>query len=198
MRAINNYQGSFIVKCALRLAPLLFVRPGELRKAEWAEFELDGPQPIWKIPASKMKAGKEHWVPLTAQVLQILKELQPLTGRSKFVFPSARTDTRPMSENAVLAALRRMGFGKDEMTGHGFRSMASTILHENGWASDVIELQLAHVSHRNSVRAAYDRSERLVERRRMMEWWSDHLDQLAATTTIMTLPSRADAEASSS
>ena len=128
LRAIDGYQGHFLVKCALRLAPLLFVRPGELRRAEWAEIDLD--EAVWNIPASKMKMKEPHLVPLSVQAVEILRELQPLTGSGHYVFPSVRSVTKPMSENTVNAAIRCMGYAKETMTGHGFRAMARTILDE--------------------------------------------------------------------
>jgi len=124
-----------------------------------------------------MKMRTPHMVPLAAQAIKILKELEPLTGERRYVFPSLRTSARPMSNNTVLAALRRMGYAKEEMSGHGFRAMASTILHEQGWASDIIERQLAH-SERNSIKAAYNHAQHLPERRRMMQAWADYLDTL--------------------
>lgn len=175
MRAIEGYQGSVITKCALRLAPLVFVRPGELRRAEWEEFDLDGAE--WRIPASRMKAREKHIVPLSRQAVDILRELHAATGEKRFLFPGARTNGRSMSENTVNAALRRLGYSREEMTGHGFRSMASTLLNEQGWNRDAIERQLAH-GERNSVRAAYNFAEHLPERRRMMQAWADYLDQL--------------------
>jgi integrase len=175
LRAIQGYRGSFVTKCALKLAPLVFVRPGELRKAEWREFDLDAAQ--WRIPAERMKARDPHVVPLSEQALACLRELQPLTGAGAYVFPGARTVKRPMSENTVLSALRRLGYSRDEMTGHGFRSMASTMLNEQGWHRDAIERQLAH-SERNHVRAAYNYAEHLPERIRMMQAWADYLDSL--------------------
>lgn len=175
LRALHSYRGSFVTACALKLAPLLFVRPGELRQAEWTEINLDAAE--WRIPASKMKARELHIVPLSLQALAILRELQPLTGAGRYVFPGARSDKRPMSENAVLAALRRMGYTGDQMTGHGFRSMASTLLNEQGWHRDAIERQLAH-AERNKVRAAYNYAEFLPERRKMMQAWADYLDAL--------------------
>ncbi len=153
LRAIAGYQGSIVTRCALRLAPLVFVRPGELRQAEWKEINFDTME--WRIPAEKMKSGVPHIVPLSQQVVEVLQEIFPLTGQGRYVFPSPRTDTRPMSNNAVLAALRRMGYAKEEMSGHGFRSMASTLLNEQGWNRDAIERQLAH-AERNSVRASYN------------------------------------------
>ena len=150
---MDGYDGLFITKCALRLAPLLFVRPGELRHAEWTEFDFDSAE--WKIPANKMKMGAAHIVPLSQQALSILNELKEHTGHVKYLFPSVRTPDRPISDNTVNAALRRLGYEKTEMTGHGFRSMASTILHEQGWPHDAIERQLAH-AERNKVTAAYN------------------------------------------
>lgn len=175
LRAIEGYTGSLVTKCALRLAPLVFVRPGELRRAEWAEFNLDAAE--WRIPAERMKMRVHHIVPLSTQAVAILRELQPLTGVSRHVFPGARTRSRPMSENTVNAALRRLGYGSDDMTGHGFRSMASTLLNEQGWHRDAIERQLAH-AERNPVRAAYNFAEHLPERRKMMQAWADYLDAL--------------------
>jgi integrase len=177
LRAIDGYGGAFAVKCALRLAPLVFVRPGELRQAEWTEIDFEKAE--WRTPGEKMKAGGLHVIPLSTQALAILRELHLLTGRGRYAFPSARTPhgDRCMSENAILAALRRMGYGKDEMTGHGFRSMASTLLNEQGWHRDAIERQLAH-AERNAVRAAYNYAEHLPERRKMMQAWSDYLEGL--------------------
>jgi integrase len=187
LRAIDGYTGSFVVRSALKLAPLLFVRPGELRRAEWPEFDLDGAQ--WRIPASKMKMREEHIVPLTEQAVAILRELQPLTGRSRYVFPGERSRQRPMSDAAINAALRRMGFDKDTMTGHGFRAMASTRLNEMGWAPDVIERQLAH-AERNKVRAAYNRASYLDERRKMMATWADYLDNLRTGGQLIAFKSK--------
>lgn len=175
LKAIEGYQGSPVTRCALKLAPLTFVRPGELRHAEWTELNLEEGE--WRIPGARMKMREKHIVPLSRQALEVLQELQPLTGGGRFVFPGARSAERPMSENAVLAALRRMGYEKGEMTGHGFRSMASTILHEQGWPSDVVERQLAH-GDRNKVRAAYNFAQHLPERRKMMQAWADYLDSL--------------------
>jgi len=175
LRAIHSYEGFFATKCALRLAPLFFVRPGELRKAEWDEFNFETAE--WRIPASKMKMRELHIVPLSTQAIFILRELRMLTGNGKFVFPSVRTSKRPMSENTVTGALRRLGYTSDEMTGHGFRSMACTILNEQGWNRDAIERQLAH-AERNNIRAAYNYAEYLPERRKMMQQWADYLDAL--------------------
>ena len=175
LRSIDTYKGSIVTRCALQLAPLTFVRPGELRQAEWSEINFEGAE--WRIPAEKMKAGTLHIVPLSTQAITVLREIQPVTGNGRYVFPSPRTDSRPMSENAVLSALRRMGYAKDEMSGHGFRSMASTLLNEQGWNRDAIERQLAH-AERNSVRAAYNYAEFLTERREMMQSWANYLDML--------------------
>ena len=182
LRAINGYHGSFVVQCALQLAPLVFVRAGELRRAEWAEFDLA--EALWRIPAARMKMRQEHLVPLARQAVEILHQLQPVTGSGRYVFPSARTAVRPMSENAVTAALRRMGYERGEMTGHGFRTVASTLLNELGWPGDVIERQLAH-AERDNVRNAYNRAEYWAERQRMMQSWADYLGGLAGTGTVM-------------
>jgi len=175
MRAIQGYEGTHVVRCALQIAPYVFVRPGELRHAEWAEVDLDKAE--WRIPAEKMKMKRMHIVPLSHQVVAILRDLKPLTGRGKYLFPSVRTDTRPMSENTINAALRRIGFDKGEIVGHGFRAMASTILHEHGWKSDVIERQLAHIEG-NKVKGAYNHAEHLPERKALMQQWADYLDAL--------------------
>ena len=175
LRAIDGYQGSLITRCALQLAPLVFVRPGELRHAEWMEIHPDRAE--WRIPAAKMKMRRDHIVPLSRQALSILEELNPLTSSGTYIFPSERSVARPMSENTINGALRRLGYSKAEMTGHGFRSMASTVLNEHNWNRDAIERQLAHVEG-NSVRAAYNYAEHLEERRRMMQWWADYLDGL--------------------
>lgn len=175
LRAIDGYAGDYTTRAALRLAPLLFVRPGELRHAEWSEIVLDKAE--WRIPAEKMKMRAPHIVPLAIQAVAVLRELVPLTGSGQYVFPSVRTSTRPMSENTVNAALRRMGFDKTTMTGHGFRSIASTLLNEQGWNRDAIERQLAH-AERDAVRAAYNYAEHLPVRRKMMQAWADYLDML--------------------
>jgi integrase len=173
--AMDGYDGSFVTKSALKLAPLVFVRPGELRHAEWSEINFDAAE--WRIAAGKMKMKAVHLVPLSTQALTILRELQPHTGEGRYVFPGVRSYARPMSENTVNAALRRLGYEKNEMTGHGFRSMASTILHEQGWPHEAIERQLAH-AERNKVSAAYNYAEHLPKRREMMQAWSDYLDGL--------------------
>ena len=182
LRAIDGYEGSPVTKCALKLAPLTIVRPGELRRAEWSEFNFDKAE--WRIPAERMKMREQHIVPLSKQAVAVLKELHPLTGQKSYVFPGARTNGRPMSENTVNAALRRLGYTKDQMTGHGFRSMASTHLNEQGWHRDAIERQLAH-AERDDVRAAYNFAEHLPERRKMMQAWADYLDGLRAGAVVV-------------
>jgi integrase len=181
LRAIDGYSGQPVTKCALQLAPLVFVRPTELRHAEWSEIDFDAAE--WRIPAEKMKMRAPHIIPLSRQVVEVLRELEPLTGDGKYLFPSLRAGGRCMSENTVNAALRRLGFAKDEMTGHGFRSMASTRLHELGYKHEAIERQLAH-AERNKVSAAYNYAEHLPERRRLMEAWSDYLDGLKAGAKV--------------
>lgn len=184
LRAIGGYQGHFVTKCALRLAPLVFVRPGELRHAEWSEFNLATAE--WRIPAEKMKMRVTHIVPLSKQAIEILREIRALTGDGKYVFPSVRSSKRAMSENTVLGALRRLGYTSDEMTGHGFRSMASTLLNEQGWNPDAIERQLAH-GERNTVRAAYNYAEYLPERKKMMQSWADYLEKLKSCGEVIHL-----------
>jgi integrase len=182
LRAIEGYRGSEVTKAALRLAPLVFVRPGELREAEWTEIDLDAGE--WRIPAERMKMPSKHIVPLSRQAVAILRDLRPLTGNGHYVFPGARSRSRPMSENAVNGGLRRLGYTGTEMTGHGFRSMASTLLNEQGWNRDAIERQLAH-SERNSIRAAYNFAEHLPERRKMMQAWADYLQELTVGAKVI-------------
>ncbi len=182
MRAINGYDGSAVSQAALKLAPLLFVRPGELRKAEWAEIDLEAA--VWTIPAARMKTRKQnpqdHLVPLSKQAVKILSEFRAITGRGRYVFSGARTNGRPMSENTVNAALRRMGYGKDEIVGHGFRAMARTILDEHlEFRPDIVEQQLAHAV-RDPQGRAYNRTAHMSERRKMMQAWADYLEGLAA------------------
>ncbi len=178
LRAIDGFTGSYVVKCALQLAPLLFVRPGELRAAEWSEIDLDTAE--WNIPAEKMKMKAAHLVPLCKQAVAILKDLYPLTGHSKYVFPCHRSPLRCMSENAVNAGLRRMGFEKSEITGHGFRAMARTILDEVlEIRPDFIEHQLAHAVKDPNGRA-YNRTAHLPARVAMMQQWADYLEGLKA------------------
>ena len=174
MVAIDGYTGS-VVRNALLLGALTFVRPGELRTAEWKEFDMEAAE--WRIPAEKMKMKRPHLVPLSTQVLEILEKLKQLTGHSTYLFPSIRTITRPMSDVTVNAALKTLGYAQGEMTGHGFRAMATSLLAERGWNADVIDRQLAHVE-KNKVKAAYNRSEHLDERRKMMQAWADYLDVL--------------------
>lgn len=176
LREIDGYAGQPATEYALKLAPLVFVRPGELRAAEWSEIDLENAE--WRIPAHRMKMGEQHVVPLSRQAKSLVSALKPITGSGRYLFPSLRTPARPISENTLGAALRRLGYSKDEMTAHGFRAMASTLLNEQGFAPDVIELQLAH-AERNKVRAAYNRAQRLPERRKMMQAWADYLDGLA-------------------
>jgi integrase len=179
LRSIDGYEGQPEVALALRIAPHVFVRPGELRAAEWPEFDLEAG--VWTIPGEKMKMGRPHRVPLSKQVLSLLAELRALRGRSRLLFPSVRSGERPISDNTINAALRRLGYDKTEMTGHGFRAMASTLLNESRkWHPDAIERQLAHVEN-NDVRRAYLRGEHWDERVRMMQFWSDYLDGLRTT-----------------
>jgi integrase len=176
LRAIDGYQGTPETKAALELLALTFVRPGELRAAEWEEFDLDAAQ--WIIPAGKMKMRRPHRVPLAPRAVAILRDLHAITAGGRFVFPSIRTGARCMSENTINAALRRLGFTSEEMTGHGFRATASSVLNESGlWHADAIERQLAHVDNDN-VRRAYHRADYWDERVRMMHWWADACDSM--------------------
>jgi len=185
LRAIDGFQGSFVVKSALLLSPLFFVRPGELRQAEWAEIDFEAA--TWNIPAERMKMKVAHLVPLSSQALKVLNELYALTGRSIYLFPCHRSFARPMSNNAINAALRRMGFEKDEMTGHGFRAMARTILDEVLQVRvDYIEHQLAHAV-RDANGRAYNRTSHLAERRKMMQLWSDYLEGLKQGAKVLPL-----------
>ncbi len=160
---------------SFRLSPLVFTRPGELRCAEWAEIDLDAAE--WVIPAKRMKMRLEHVVPLSTQAVEILRAAYQVSGNGRYVFPGVRTRSEPISNNTINAALRRLGYAKDEMTGHGFRALASTRLNEMGWPPDVIERQLAH-AEANKVRAVYNRAQYLPERRKMMQAWADYLDGL--------------------
>jgi integrase len=174
LRALDGYEGTLTVRCALRLAPLVFVRPGELRNAQWADIDFEAAE--WRYLVTK--TNTPHIVPLARQAIEILRELQPLTGSSRFVFPSARSFIRPMSDNAILAAMRRLGIDKEEMSGHGFRAVARTILDEVlGVRPDFIEHQLAHAVRDPNGRA-YNRTAHLPERRKMMQQWADYLDKL--------------------
>jgi integrase len=187
LRAFDGYEGTLTVVCALRLAPLVFVRPGELRKAEWADFDLDSAE--WRYTVTK--TNTPHIVPLSTQAVEILRVLHPLTGRGRFVFPGARSNSRPMSDNAILAAMRRMGIGKEEMSGHGFRAVARTILDEVlGVRPDFIEHQLAHAVRDPNGRA-YNRTAHLSERKKMMQQWADYLDELKSTVEIVPIRRRA-------
>lgn len=186
LRALDGYEGTLVVRCALRLAPLVFVRPGELRKAEWADIDLEAAE--WRYIVSKTQTP--HIVPLSSQALEILRELHPVTGRGRYVFPSARSCSRPMSNNAILAAMRRLGIAKDEMSGHGFRAMARTILDEVlGVRPDYIEHQLAHAVRDPNGRA-YNRTAHLPERRKMMQQWADYLDKLKAGAEVIPINSK--------
>ena len=196
LRAIDGYTGTFPVACALKLSPLLFQRPGELRAAEWAEFDLEGG--IWEIPGDRMKrtkqgkaAGGAHIVPLSSQAIAILRELEALTGAGRLLFPSVRTKDRPMSDNTVNGALRRLGYDGDTMTGHGFRAMARTILDEVlGIPAAIVEAQLAHAV-KDPLGRAYNRTAHLPQRREMMQKWADYLDRLKAGAQIIPLDSSA-------
>lgn len=191
LRAIAGYGGHYTTKFALELAPHVFVRPGELRQACWSEFDLD--KAVWSIPADRTKMRKPHHVPLSRQSLELLRGLHALAYRHDgYVFPSIRSHTRPMSENTLNAALRRLGFTSDEVSAHGFRSTASTLLnealdpktHKPLWSADAIEKALAH-GDEDKVRAAYHRGTHWQERVTMAQWWSDHLDQLRQGADVM-------------
>ena len=197
LRTIDGYQGSTVVLAALRLAPLVFSRPGELRGAEWSEFDLDAGE--WRIPPMRRKLRKHakenprtppHVVPLSRQAVAILRELHALTGSAKLVFPGIRDRKRPMSDNTINAALRRIGYTTEQMTGHGFRHMASTRLNELGWNPDAIERQLSH-RDRNEIRGTYNLAQYMDERRRMMQAWADYLDGLRAGASVLPMKRRA-------
>lgn len=176
LRAIDGYDGQPMTQLALKLAPHVFVRPGELRQAEWSEIDLE--KGVWKIAASKMKMRQPHIVPLSRQAIELFRAAKALTGRHRYVFASLYPGDRPMSENTINAALRRLGYAGDEMTAHGFRAMASTLLNESGkWNPDAIERALAHKAT-DGVRGAYHRGAHWEERVKMAQWWSDHLDKL--------------------
>ena len=182
--SIDGFKGTYTVLCALKLAPLVFVRPGELRKAEWTEINFD--ESLWEVPSRRMKMKREHLIPLSRQAIQILKEIHPLTGTGSYIFPSIRTHSRPMSENTLNVALRRIGYPKEKMCSHGFRTMASTRLHEMGWSSDIIEFQLAHAD-RNKIRGVYNRAEYFEERKSMMQQWADYLDSIKSGGKVLTI-----------
>ncbi len=181
LRAIDCYKGQESTKAALLLAPLVFVRPGELRHAEWSEVDFNNT--IWEIPAEKMKGRNSHIIPLSKQSIRILNNVQLFTGKGRYIFPALTNPNRPMSDNTVNAALRRLGYAREVIVGHGFRSMASTRLHELKQPSYLIEKQLAHIE-RNSVKDAYNHAEYLEERREMMQFWADYLDQLKANVEL--------------
>ena len=183
LRAIDDYEGIGITKLALQIAPHVFVRPGELHHAEWSEIDLDGA--LWIIPAGKMKMRKPHHVPLSRQAVELFRQVRSVTGPTGYVFPSVRTRARPMSENTINAGLRRLGYATDEMTAHGFRAMASTLLNESGkWNPDAIERALTH-GDIDKVRAAYHRGAHWDERVAMAQWWSDHLDHLRKSGDVI-------------
>ena len=185
MRDIDGYQGSYIVRCAFRLSPLLFVRPGELRKMEWEDVDLDAAE--WNYFVTKTET--QHIVPLARQAVEMLRELHPLTGHGKYVFHGERDHDRPMSDNAIRSALRRMGWGNDEMTPHGFRAMASTILDNMGYKQEWLERQLAH-EEANKIKAAYKRDMfrmYLPERTAMMQSWANYLDTLKTGAQVIPL-----------
>lgn len=185
LRAIDAYEGMGMTRWALQLAPHVFVRPGELRHARWEEIDLE--TGLWIIPAEKMKTRKPHYVPLSRQSIAILHEIRSITGPFGYLFPSVRSRTRPMSDNTLNAALRRLGYTTNEMTAHGFRAMASTLLNESGeWSSDAIERALAH-GDSDKVRAAYHRGTHWRERVAMSQWWSDLLDSFRNGATILPL-----------
>lgn len=188
LRAIESFHGQMVTHAALKLAPLVFVRPGELRAAEWEEIDLDAA--MWRIRPERMKMKAAHLVPLSSQAVAILRDLHALTGSGPHVFPGLRPN-RPMSENTINAALRALGYSGDEMTGHGFRSMAATRLNEMGWNADAIERQLAH-AEANKVREAYTHAAQyLAERTRMMQAWADYLDALRDNTNVLPFKARA-------
>jgi integrase len=183
LRAIDGYVGFGSARLAMQLAPHVFVRPGELRHADWGEIDLE--KAVWIIPAEKTKMRKAHQVPLSTQALELFREAYGLTGPTGFVFPSVRTRARPMSENTINAGLRRLGYASNEMTAHGFRAMASTLLNESGkWSSDAIERALAH-GDSDKVRAAYHRGAHWNERVEMAQWWSDYLNILRKGADIL-------------
>lgn len=179
LRAIDWFDGQPTVRAALRLMAPLFPRPGELRAAEWNEFDFG--KAVWTIPAARAKMRRPHRVPLATQAVAILDQLKRISGRCELLFPGVRAPDRPISDNTLNAALRRLGYGKEEATAHGFRATASSLLNECGkWHPDAIERQLAHVEN-NDVRRAYARGEHWDERVKMMQWWADNLDELKAS-----------------
>jgi len=190
LRAIDGYSGQPLTSLALKLIPHVFVRPGELRRAEWNEFDLD--KAVWTIPAEKMKMRNPHIVPLSRQSLALLDSAKAISADQQFVFSSLYPRSRPMSENTINAALRRLGYSGKEMTAHGFRAMASTLLNESGkWSNDAIERALAHKDG-NAIRGIYHRGAHWAERVEMAQWWSNHLDQLQQGGEVVPLPVRAN------
>lgn len=176
--AIDEYKGSGVVRAALKYSALTFCRPGEIRKAEWTEIDLETKE--WTIPAEKMKVRVEHRVPLSRQALEVIEGLRPLTGHGRYLFPGPRGVDKPLSENAINVSIRIMGYSKDQMTAHGFRSMASTLLNEAGYDPDVIEAQLAHTGA-DKIRAIYNRAQYMAKRRVLMQAWADYLDELRSS-----------------
>jgi integrase len=177
LASIDEYDGWPTLRCALQFAALTFTRPGEVRGAIWSEIDLDSA--VWRIGAKRTKMRREHEVPLSRQALDVLREVKEVARASALVFPSIRSNTRPLSENGMNSALRRLGFTKDEMTSHGFRASASSILNEKGFRPDVIEAALGH-QEKNEIRRAYNRATYWPERIELMQAWADHLDTLKA------------------
>ncbi len=186
LRDIANYQGTFVVECALRLSPYLFQRPGEIRQMEWKDIDLESKE--WRYFVTKTET--QHIVPLSRQAVEILESIKQLTGPGQFVFPSSRGDGRPMSDGTIRTALKTLGYASDEMSAHGFRTTASTLLNEQGWSPDAIERQLCHMP-KDQVRAAYNRAQYLDERRRMMQAWADYLDGLKSGAQVIQFPRQA-------
>ncbi len=187
MRDIDNYSGTFVVKCALIISPLLFARPGEIRQMEWKDIDINAKE--WRYFVTKTET--EQIVPLSRQAIEVLEDIKKLTGHGQYVFPSARSDKRPMSNNTIRLALRAMDYDKETMTAHGFRTTASTLLNEQGWSPDAIERQLAAHTSRNKVRAAYNRAQYLEERKKMMQAWADYLDSLKNGATVIPIRKQA-------
>ena len=193
LRSIDTYSGQPVTKLALRFTPHVYQRPGEVRKAEWGEIDFD--KALWTIPAERMKQRQPHRVPLSQQALAILREAAELTGGGRYIFPKLGSALKPMCENAVNGALRRMGYGPDAMTAHGFRSTASSLLNESGkWSADAIERALSHADH-NQVRAVYHRGAHWSERVEMAQWWSDHLDTLKVGAKVLPFSSKSAGKA---
>ena len=191
LRSIEAYSGQPVTKLALRFTPHVYQRPGEIRKAEWSEIDFD--KALWTIPAERMKQRQPHRVPLSRQAQAILREAAELSGGGRYIFPKLGSPLKPMCENAINGALRRMGYGPDDMTAHGFRSTASSLLNESGkWSADAIERALSHADG-NQVRAAYHRGAHWPERIEMAQWWSDHLNTLKKGAQVLAF-SRPSAE----